>query len=263
MRPLIGITSTLTTEKDRVTLRTSYTEMIAAAGGALVILPLASEATAGDIVARLDGLILSGGSDIPAQCFGAEPHPSCHYMPMERWESDRLWLQTAQKLRVPVLGICLGMQEINVAGGGTLIQDLPSQRPQSQPHTAAGPGQLHEISIAEGSWLLQVAPSRSVPVMSAHHQSVDRLADGYRVVATAADGVIEAIEAQGAASFVVGVQWHPERCPDQPNWLLKGFAARCGQQACPGTPGETTGPTSSASYERCPISDVLKKVLEM
>lgn len=236
MKPLIGITATLRLSdldglpRNKHTLRTAYTEAVIAAGGAPVILPLATEETARATVSRLDGLILSGGADIPSEAFGAVPHPNCNYMPVERWKSECLWLRAAEELGVPVLGICLGMQVINVAGGGSLIQDLPTERPDAQPHAGPGIGVRHEVLVEKDSWLTggitidtpEVAPSLTVMVSSAHHQAVDRLAEGYRVTGRSRDGVIEAIEHDGPP-FVAGVQWHPERSPDQSSWLLERF----------------------------------------
>jgi gamma-glutamyl-gamma-aminobutyrate hydrolase PuuD len=172
---------------------------------------------------------------------------------MDRWRSECLWLKTAEKLRVPVLGICLGMQVINVAAGGTLIQDIPSQRPNSQAHTGPGIGCQHEINVVEGTLLAKMAPSPVMSVTSSHHQAVDKLANGYRVSATAPDGVIEAIEA-ASGPCIVGVQWHPERCLDQPNWALKSFVKMCGEHACSGR--------SEVSGTGCPMSTVLNKMLD-
>ncbi len=231
MRPLIGITSSLETSENaglsssRSTLKVQYAEAIAAVGGVTVILPLATAATASDTMSRLDGMILSGGPDIPAEAFGAAPHLACHYMCSERWASDCTWLRAAIELHVPVLGICLGMQEINVASGGSLIQDLPTERPGSQQHAGSGIGCQHEVLIEPDSWLASVAPSLTMTVTSAHHQAIARLAEGFCISAKAQDGVIETIE-KSAPEFVVGVQWHPERCLDQPNWLLAGFVKK-------------------------------------
>jgi putative glutamine amidotransferase len=227
MKPLIGITATLRPSdldglpSNKHTLRTAYTEAVIAVGGAPVILPLATEETVRATVSRLDGLILSGGADIPSEAFGAVPHPNCNYVPVERWKSECLWLRAAEELGVPVLGICLGMQVINAAGGGTLIQDLPTERPGAQPHAGPGIGVRHEVLVEKDSWLAG-APSLTVMVSSAHHQAVDRLAEGYRVTARAGDGIIEAIEYDGP-QFIAGVQWHPERCLEQSNWLINAF----------------------------------------
>ena len=233
MKPVIGVTGSLDISeveglrRVKHTLRIEYTEAIRATGGAPVILPLAFEDSARDIVSRLDGVILSGGADIPAEAFGAKPEAHCAYMPIERWNSERLWLKAALELGKPILGICLGMQVINVAGSGSLIQDIPTQRPNAHPHAGPGIGYQHEVLIKDGSWLATAAPSPTVTVTSAHHQALDRIADGYRITATAHDGVIEAIE-RTKAPLVAGVQWHPERCLDQPNWLFKAFVKAAG-----------------------------------
>jgi putative glutamine amidotransferase len=270
MRPLIGITGNTVVEpgKDprngKQTLGVSYMDTMAAAGGAPVILPMASEEIAPETLARLDGLVLSGGADIPPQFFGAQPHPKCHYMSLERWHSECLWLRTAQRIHVPVLGICLGMQVMNVAAGGTLIQDISSERPGSQLHDAAQ-DVPHEITIVEGSKLAALAPALRVTVASSHHQAVDRIGVGYRAAATTADGIVEAIEWTNGG-FLLGVQWHPERCLDQPNWVLRGFVNVCAKSACAGkragVPVQEGTSGSDVSYRRCPMSDVLRKVIE-
>ena len=235
MKPLMGITSNLLFESPGdvssvvYRIKGHYAEQIAAAGGAPIILPLAVDDIAEAVMRRLDGLVLSGGSDIPPQFCGAEPNPTCNYMPVERWRSECQWLAAAESLRRPVLGICLGMQVMNVAAGGTLIQDIPSQRSGALAHTGPGAGRLHDVAVVEGSRLAELAPSLAVSVMSAHHQAVDRIAGPYRIVATSADGLIEAIESISGPARM-GVQWHPERNPGQPDWLLKGFVRQCGER---------------------------------
>ena len=232
MRPSIGITPSVSVDSEderfrtRLVLNTAYLDAIQAVGGAAVILPVATDEIASEILDRLDGLILSGGGDIPPQFFGGTSNPKCHYIPEERWRSECLWLRKAQEAQVPVLGICLGIQVITVAAGGTLIQDIPSEYPRAITHDAPGHMQQHPVNIEAGSQLASMAPSLTVIVTSAHHQAVNAAARGYRVVAKAPDGLIEAIERDGPA-FVLGVQWHPERCLDQPNWLLRGFVRRC------------------------------------
>jgi putative glutamine amidotransferase len=258
---LIGVTSTIALNenartRNSYTLRMKYAEAIAMAGGNAVILPAASAENAGETLARLDGLILSGGSDIPHEVLHVPPHASCHYMPIERWRSDVLWLTTAQKMHMPVLGVCLGMQEMNVAAGGSLIQDIPTERPGALPHARPDEMCQHEVKLTEGSKVAGLARSPIVAITSAHHQGIDKVAEAYRVVATSSDGIIEAIESP-SDDFLVGVQWHPERCLDQPNWLLEGFVRICGRAAC----GYNAAREDDA-FQRCPLSQVLNKVLE-
>ncbi len=264
MKPLIGVTSNVSLPKDpargdaTLTLKFQYMKAFAEAGAAPIILPAATDAIAGEILARLDGLVLSGGQDIPPERYGAQPHPSCTYMPPIRWESEALWLRTARKLHVPVLGICLGMQVINVVSGGSLIQDIPSMRLGSLPHAGPDPGVEHSVAIEPGSRLAAMAHAAEKTVMSSHHQAVDRLAEGFRVTAKSSDGLFEAMESTGK-DFLLGVQWHPERCVDQPNWLLQGFVDVCALNACSaGRHGEG----GLAPSRACPVSDVLRKVLE-
>jgi len=231
-RPIIGITAGILLgpegEHDISScyrLRLSYMEAFDRAGAAAVLLPEARHGC-DDILPRLDGLVLSGGRDIPPEQLGVAPHPACNYMPELRWESECAWLDRARAAGIPVLGICLGMQVINVCNGGTLIQDLPSQYPDAITHSAPDRMHQHDIRIEPGSRLATFTPAPAVAVTSAHHQAIDAVAPGFKVTAVSEDRVIEAIESV-RDEFLVGVQWHPERCLDQPNWLLQGFVRCC------------------------------------
>jgi putative glutamine amidotransferase len=233
MKPLIGITTELhpDTLEGRGTfsntLLTGYPEALVLAGCLPVALPLAREETVRETLARLDGLILSGGMDIPVEVLGEEPHPSLEPMQPERWPSDKLWLETALELKKPVLGICLGMPVMAVSAGAKMILDIASQRPGSMTHSE-GSGRLrHEVLLEEGTRLAALAPSLRVTTTSSHHQAIAEVPKGYCLAATAPDGIIEAIEMPDRP-FVIGVQWHAERTPTPPDWLLAGFARACG-----------------------------------
>jgi putative glutamine amidotransferase len=209
-------------------LLVDYTATVRLAGGVPVLLPLAHDEIGHEMLSRLDGLLLTGGiDDIPPQAYGQEQHATTQPMPQERWLSEAAWLQFAVATKKPVLGVCLGMQTINVALGGTLIQDIPSQMPGAQQHSSSSRMHQHEVRLAEGSWLASVAPSTTVSVTSAHHQGIEKLARGCAVAATSLDGVIEAIEAP-SRGILAAVQWHPERNVAQPDWLLRGFVRHCG-----------------------------------
>lgn len=233
MKPLIGITSEFVPRTlcgrpwNSSTLLTNYTKGVKDAGGAAVILPLADVETAKSILGRLDGLILSGGNDdIPAAVLGEEQHPASSPLPMERWESECLWLQTALNQDKPVLGICLGMQVMNVYAGGSMIQDIPDQCPGSGIHGDETRMYQHDVDLVEGTQLRSIAPGPVVRITSSHHQAIRSAPDGYRLAAISPDGVIEAIE-DPRREFVIGVQWHPERTQDGPSWLLEGFVRHC------------------------------------
>jgi putative glutamine amidotransferase len=234
VKPLLGITTELKPDSGdgrcwlQATLLAPYAEGIASAGGLPVALPPAQEGTAREVLARLDGLVLSGGLDIPAEALGEAPHPRLQPMLPERWASERLWLEAALELGKPVLGICLGMQVINTVAGGKMIQDVPSQWPGAIVHTDGSGTFRHEVTLVEGTTLARLAPARQVTVTSSHHQAIAGAAPGYRASALSPDGIIEAIE-RTEGSLVLGVQWHPERGPYSPDWVLEGFVRECGK----------------------------------
>lgn len=240
MKPLIGITSDLIVKTNQgrpwnsSQLLTSYTAAVEMAGGAAVILPLASPATCESILARLDGIILSGGNDIPSEVLGEPAHPKVNPLPLARWDSERLWLNTALAADKPVLGICLGMQIMNVVAGGKMIQDIPDQRPGSLVHGTPSRLHRHPVEIINGTHLSELGSAGMVEITSSHHQAIVDVPPPYRLAATSPDGLIEAIE-HAEKDFVIGVQWHPERDPVQPDWLLQGFVRYCAAaSACAG-----------------------------
>ncbi len=211
--PLIGITERLNAE-DTFYLRRYYSEAIEAAGGIPIHIPLIPRR---DYLAalcdRLDGLVLSGSnSDLDPALYGEEPHPKLGPVVPERDETDLLLLELAEARAMTVLAICFGMQSLNVARGGSLIQDIESQIANPIKHEQ---GQVyyrpsHSVRLAADSLLAQLAGTETVRVNSSHHQAVARLGRNLRVIGTAPDGVIEAVVDDRADRFVLGVQWHPE-----------------------------------------------------
>jgi putative glutamine amidotransferase len=176
--------------------------------------------------------LLTGGEDVSPSCYGAVPHPALGAVSRERDATELALLAAARDRRLPVLAICRGIQLLNAALGGTLIQDLPSQRPSAvkhdQPHDASA--RTHEIAIVAGTRLAAATGASAMAVNSYHHQAVDRLAPGLRVTATASDGLIEGVETEDAAWWVVAVQWHPEDLTDDVrSWdrgIFRAFADR-------------------------------------
>ncbi len=213
-RPLIGITTRLDLARDTFYLRRYYAEAIAANGGIPVYIPLVPDQDAlGALAERLGGILLAGSdSDLDPVLYGAEPHPGLGPVVVERDTVDLALLEYAETHRVPVLGICFGLQSLNVSRGGTLIQDLGAEVPGSLKHEQEPPyGQpSHTIEIEPGSRLERLAGCRRVPVNSTHHQAIRREGKNLRVVARALDGVIEAVEDPRDDRFVLGVQWLPE-----------------------------------------------------
>jgi putative glutamine amidotransferase len=207
MRPVIGIAP--------CSGLADHVEAIRRAGGEPRVLDPGHEAPA-QIVEELDGLLLAGGADIDPSLYGAPPHPATRTVPPVR---DQFELDLARRVmdaNLPCLGICRGQQVMNVAGGGTLIQDIPSQVSGALEHSIAAPldAAAHEVLISRASHLWAVIGPQlgmvdTCQVNSRHHQAVDRLGQGFEASATAPDGIIEAIE-QLKLHFCVGVQWHPE-----------------------------------------------------
>ena len=192
----------------------TYIRTLENLGALPVMIPLQmSEATLRGIFDRLDGLFLPGGEDIDPSQYGAERHPQLGATDQERDRTELLMTRWALEAGMPVLGVCRGFQVINVVCGGTLYQDLHSQRPDLEKHDYFPPNferyrVTHQVAVEADSRLAR-ALGAVHEVNSMHHQGIDHLGGGLRVVARADDGLPEALE-MPLLPFVVGVQWHPE-----------------------------------------------------
>jgi len=218
-KPMIGIAPHLRRSErrgDAYFLYASYVAMIARAGALPVILPLAATLEeARDTVGRIDGIALTGGGDIDPARYGQAARRPDLVGPSERNESDLRYARAAHERGIPALGVCLGPQIMNVEFGGTLLQHIEEDLPGALPHEdePEDTSPDHEIEIEPGTLLARAAGATNVRVNSFHHQSIDRVAAGFRASAKSRDGVIEAIE-RTDHPFYLGVQWHPERMPD-------------------------------------------------
>lgn len=214
--PLIGITMRLEQETRRFYLGRDYCEAIRGAGGIPVHLPLIPETEyIEDIVSRLDGVLLPGcDSDPDPTLYGADPHPGLGCVVPEKDATDLMVIEAAEKRGLPILGICFGLQILNVSRGGTLIQDIESQVEGAIKHQQGIPRERksHRLRIESGSLLegwASSAENGEVFVNSHHHQAVDRIGKGVTATSRTSDGVIESIE-DSEGKPVFAVQWHPE-----------------------------------------------------
>ncbi len=189
----------------------AYVRAVAGAGGAPLLVPPVGDAVA-PALEVLDGLLLAGGADLDPAGYRAEPHPETTGTRPERDASELVLLRAALDDGLPVLGVCRGMQLLNVALGGTLEQHLPDAVGHEGHRGPPGVFAEHDVRL-EPDALVGRALGATTAVRSYHHQGVDRVGDGLRVVGRSDDGVVEALEHE-ALPFVVGVLWHPEAGED-------------------------------------------------
>ena len=215
--PLIGITGYGRNEKKLYRLPAKYVDAVRRAGGIPVILP-PGESHLTTLLTRLDGIIFSGGGDIHPKYYGGQQHETLYSVNDERDEGDIALARLIVKQGKPTLLICRGIQVLNVALGGTLIEHLPDEvgdniqhRALTDPETGKRltPPPLHPVTVHKGSQLYAIIGETCVNPASSHHQAIRELAPDFIPTAYAADGTIEGIEMQDHP-WLVGVQWHPE-----------------------------------------------------
>jgi len=230
LRPVVGLTAYVDQarwgvwEAEATVLHQSYVDRVVGAGGLpLVVPPYAEGAT--DVLGRLDALVVAGGPDVDPRRYGDEVHPRTGPARVARDEAELVLLRESMARGIPVLGICRGMQLLNVACGGTLSQHLPDAVGHEGHQPAPGVFGSHPVEVAEGSLLAKALGAREVEVASYHHQGIDRVGEGLRPVAWAPDDSVEGVE-RTVPGFVVGVLWHPEETGDDSLFAALVRAAR-------------------------------------
>ena len=236
MRPMIGITPSLQTDERKIYTPTSYPSAIIEAGGTPVFFNFTrDDEMIAAYAAMVDGILFSGGDDVDPSTYGEEQIWGCgDVVPLrDEFEIKLLKVLVEKYPEKPILGICRGCQILNVAMGGTLYQDLRSQKDNSIRHQQQQSSHYasHKAIVEEGSLLHRIYGSTEVKVNSFHHQAVKDLAPGMRLTAVASDGVVEAFEKPDHPYFVA-VQWHPERLVEGPHHpehkpLFKSFVDAC------------------------------------
>jgi len=211
MKPVIGITTDVQQDGENI-LKNTYVQAVIRAGGLPMIVPVGLEQDVEQLIEMFDGLLLSGGNDINPMLFNEEPHEYLGVVSPSRDSSELELARRMLKTGKPILGICRGLQVLNVAVGGTLYQDLNKQNDspilqhiQKAPNTHCS----HYVQLDKGSLLESIAGSERIQVNSYHHQSLKEVPSDFKVTGVASDGIVEAIESTDE-QFVLGVQWHPE-----------------------------------------------------
>ncbi len=232
MRPVIGLTSSFTADNNAQALPSNYVWAIESQGGIPLIIPAGIGPEHSDaILQKLDGLLLTGGPDVDPSYFGEEPHPKLGAVTPERDVIEIPLTRAAVARGMPILAICRGIQVLNIAMGGSVIQDIASQVKDPLKHRQEAPRWhgSHSVTVAGGSRLAGLLGTTKIMVNTFHHQAVKDVAPGFEVTAQAPDGIVEGIERPGC--FIVGVQWHPEgmydRVPEMAR-IFKGFVEAAG-----------------------------------
>jgi len=221
VKPIIGISAhprvgeTATGPTLLHTASRFYVEGVERAGGAPVILPVLDPDMVEDLLGAVSGLLLTGGGDVQPSRYGARPVAETHNVDPMRDAFEIRLIEVAIAIDLPLLATCRGMQVLNVAMGGSLIQHVPGVTGQDHDRTDRWREGVHRVKIEPDSHLAEALGATEVAVNSMHHQAVDRAAPGTRAVAWAEDDTVEAIEVPGSP-HVVAVQWHPELLEDWP-----------------------------------------------
>jgi putative glutamine amidotransferase len=241
-RPLIGVNADFVPAGKHAAahlrLHPGYADAVLAAGGLPVVMPLlGKEGEINAFLDRVDGFVLTGGLDMDPRRVGQPTHASVQPMPERREDNDKVLVRCLLQRDMPVLGIGLGMQQLNAACGGNLHLHIPEELPRSMPHydpSCRGPHR-HAVLLEPNTRLDEIYGGGEIRVNSQHHQAVRQVGARLRVAALAPDGVIEAIESTDPNWFALGVQWHPESetASALDMQLFECFIQACIRQAAP------------------------------
>jgi putative glutamine amidotransferase len=228
--PLIGVSTSITIEKvpERAYVNSAYLHAIEQAGGVPVPLPPQLSPRGIEVLAReLHGLLLTGGGDVDPARFGEAPHGSLYDVAPARDALEATAVAIALGRGLPILAICRGIQMLNVALGGTLHQDVGTDPGTQLCHSQEGPRDQpsHKVTVLSGTRLARILGTEELEVNSMHHQAVRVLGRGLVPVAWAPDRIIEGVESEDPASFVLGVQWHPEELVSHSDAARRLFSA--------------------------------------
>ena len=230
---VIGITPAQD-EKGNITINQDYVNAVIRAGAAPMLLPLVEDENAQiALLARVDGLLLSGGPDIDPKLYGEEIIPQCGEISAQRDTVEISLFLKALERDMPVLGVCRGIQVMNVALGGTLYQDIETQLDGAIRHPCydVPRDKVHEVTVIEDSLLYRMCGLKRFSVNSRHHQGIKRLGHGLVATAYSRDGLIEAVD-YPKEQFVTAIQWHPESLGDrfpEAQAIFNAFAEACGK----------------------------------
>jgi len=214
-KPIIGLNADYRTSSDKPAftfVSSGYYDAITKVGGIPVIIPpLTDEQDLDQLLHLLDGVLLVGGADLDPRRDGWMLHPTVRPLDARRESFDRCLMQCIAERRIPVFGIGVGMQLLNITMGGNLLLHIPEDRPTALPHLdPIDPAHRHTLELAPGSLMERVYGDGELRVNSMHHMAIDEVAPGFEVTARCPDGIVEAIESRNPDWFALGTQFHPE-----------------------------------------------------
>lgn len=234
MMKMIGVTPALSDQPGRLIINEDYMQAVSRAGALPVLLPLTDdEKQWEEMLRRIDGLLLSGGSDVGPEYYGEETQPYCGETAPRRDKQEFYLCKRALEMDLPILAICRGHQVLNCTlEGGALYQDIATQYNEElkHPRYEVPRDQVHEVKVEKGTKLHQITGFETLKVNSRHHQAVKTVGKGAVISARATDGLIEGIELPDK-KFVVSIQWHPESLSDyapDAQALFNAFVNACG-----------------------------------